>query len=132
MTVTEILSDAEDRLLEAMARAARGPDRNGLYALWLVLRVCEDLLSPEPLATAVHLRRLEQLERRLSSLALPPSLRRSIAIGIRTLRTPELETPGLVLEQLVVPTATAIGRAAANTMVLAARAARRGLRRARP
>ena len=44
--MTNQLSNAEDRLLEAMADSARGPKRNGLFALWLVLRQCDGRLPP--------------------------------------------------------------------------------------
>ena len=118
------LANAEDSLLEAMADAARGPKRNGLFALWLVVRQCDGRLPPDELSAAVEKRRLEQLERRLSSLSLPNALRRALPASMRELRGARSEGAALALHQLIAPTRDALGKGAADAVALAARTAR--------
>ena len=67
-------TQAEDRLVNLIAEAARGPRREGLFALWLVVRAAEALLPPVPVSAKNHRRRLQALETRLGSLALPAPL----------------------------------------------------------
>lgn len=122
--MTEQFSLAEDRLLEAMAEAGRGPKRNGLFALWLLLRQCEGRLPPSPLSQRADSRRLEQLERRLSSLSLPAPLRRALPGSLRELKLGQVDSLRVALHQLVAPARDAIGRGAADAVALAARSAR--------
>lgn len=70
---------AEERLVALIAEAARGPTRDGLFALWLVVRAAEALLPPAPVSPPNHRRRLQALETRLGSLALPAPLKRALA-----------------------------------------------------
>ncbi len=84
-TMTDQLVPAETRLITALGKAVRGPQRNGLFALWLVVRVCDGLLPPDALSPRAHRKRLESLVRRLSSLSLPPALRRLLLTSIRHL-----------------------------------------------
>src|SRR5512145_2779694 len=58
---------AEERLVTLIAEAARGPQREGLFALWLVVRAAEALLPPAPVSAKNHRRRLQALESRLAS-----------------------------------------------------------------
>jgi hypothetical protein len=113
-----------------MDGAGRGPERNGFFALWLVLRVCAGLLPPEGLAEAVHVQRLKKLERRLSSLSLPAPLRKAITAGLRELRTSSLDTPALVLQQLAAPAADTLGPVAGSAVTVAWRSARAAAREA--
>lgn len=122
--MTNQLSNAEDGLLEAMADAARGPKRNGLFALWLVVRQCDGRLPPDELSAAAEKRRLEQLERRLSSLSLPNALRRALPGSMRELKGGRSEGAALALHQLIAPTRDALGKGAADAVALAARTAR--------
>ncbi len=122
--MTNQLSNAEDRLLEAMADAARGPKRNGLFALWLMVRQCEGRLPPNELSAPAESRRLEQLERRLSSLSLPNPLRRALPGSMRELKGGRSECAALALHQLIAPTRDALGKGAADAVALAARTAR--------
>src|SRR5437879_10221749 len=62
---------AEARLLTLVGEAVRGPKRDGLFALWLVLRAAEALLPPGSVSAKNHRRRLQALETRLASLACP-------------------------------------------------------------
>jgi len=61
-------------LLGLLPQTGRGPRREGIFALWLTVRVAQDLLRDPPPERA-HRRRLQALEHRLSSLTLPPPLR---------------------------------------------------------
>jgi hypothetical protein len=117
-------SAAEDRLVALVAASPRGPRRDGLYALWLTLRAAEALLPPAPVSPKNHRRRLQALETRLASLALPGPLKRALAAA-RTHLDPA--TPGaaaVVLTQLVAPARDVLGPEAADALSLAARAAR--------
>ncbi|NIM49420.1 MAG: hypothetical protein GTN78_02030 [Gemmatimonadales bacterium] len=122
--MTDQLSPAEDRLLEAMANAARGPKRNGLFALWLFVRQCDGRLPPDQLTDRACRRRLELFERRLSSLSLPAPLRRALSGSVRELRAGSLDGVAVALHQLVAPTREAMGSDAAEAIALAARKAR--------
>ena len=53
------LTSAGDRRLEALAASARGPRRNGLFALWMFVRACDGVLPPDGLSPRAHRRRLE-------------------------------------------------------------------------
>ena len=55
---------AEERLVGLVADAVRGPARQGLFALWLVVRSAEGLLPPHPVTGRNHRRRLQALEER--------------------------------------------------------------------
>lgn len=59
-------------LVSLLPRTGRGPRREGIFALWLLLRVAQDLLLDPPLADRAMRRRLANLEARLSSLTIPP------------------------------------------------------------
>jgi hypothetical protein len=123
-TVTDQLTPAEDSLLEAMADAARGPKRNGFFALWLVLRQCDGRLPPGALSARADRQRLDRLERRLSSLSLPTALRRALPASMRELSDNRSDSVAVALQQLVAPTREALGRGAADAVGLAARSAR--------
>lgn len=119
-TVTE----SEARLVGLVAEAERGPGRDGLYALWLVLRVAEAVLPPHPVTLKNHRRRLQALETRLGGLALPGPLKRALAAA-RTHLDPGTPTAAaLALSQLVAPTREVLGPAAAEAVAAAARNAR--------
>ena len=66
-------------LVRILAHTARGPRREGVYALWLAVRVAQDLLLVPPPTERAHRRRVVALEHRLASLTLPPQLRRALA-----------------------------------------------------
>src|SRR3989441_9572818 len=77
--VTRATTAAEERLIGLVANAVRGPEREGLFALWLVVRSAEALLPPRPVSGKNHRRRLQALDARLASLALPGPLKRALA-----------------------------------------------------
>ena len=119
------LIQAENRLVDCLQSAVRGPRRNGLFALWLLVRVCDDALPPTPLSGRAQRRRLDALVKRLSSLSLPPALRKALAGSIGELSEGADEKVVTALQRLVEPTNEAIGQEAADAIVQAVRAAKR-------
>src|SRR2546425_7485173 len=55
--VTRATTAAEERLIGLVADAVRGPKREGLFALWLVVRSAAALLPPRPVSGKNHRRR---------------------------------------------------------------------------
>jgi hypothetical protein len=122
--VIRATTPTEERLIGLFADAPRGPKREGLYALWLVLRSAEALLPPWPVGPKNHRRRLAALETRLGSLALPAPLKRALGAARHHL---EAATPGaaaLVLSQLIAPAREVLGAEAGDAVAVAARSAR--------
>ena len=114
-------------LVRIMAEVPRGPKRDGVFGLWLAVRIAEDLvLRPTPPERAVK-RRAAALEQRLSSLTLPSQLRRALSAAVAELREPRPDKAPLVLQQLVAPAREAIGHDAAEAVAKAARAAKASL-----
>lgn len=124
------LSSIEERLLTEMDATARGPKRNGLFALWLFVRQCEGTLPPNPLSEKACAARLSGLEQRLSSLTLPAPLRRALPGSTRELRSRRPNRVSIALQQLSAPAREAIGPSAGEALLLAARGSRRALRSA--
>jgi hypothetical protein len=118
---------AASTILTLLAQTARGPKRGGLFALWLTVRVAQDLLLDPPLQERAHRRRLQALERRLSSLTMPPPLRRALASALSQLREVRPETAAQVLSQLVAPAKEAGGSEAGEAVASAARKARQAI-----
>ncbi len=115
---------AQEALLELLPRAARGPRRDGVFALWLALRVAEDLLLDPPLVERSSRRRLQALERRLSSLTLPPPLRRAFTGALAGLRNDGAAGVPVVLAALVAPARECVGTEAGEAVQRVARAVR--------
>jgi hypothetical protein len=115
---------AESALLSLLSQTARGPKRGGLFALWLTLRVAQDLLLDPPPQEKVHRRRVQALEQRLSSLTMPPPLRRALAAAVGQLRDGHPETAAQVLSQLVAPARETGGAEAGEALAVAAKQAR--------
>jgi hypothetical protein len=115
---------AEARLIELVAAAVRGPRREGLFALWLVVRSAEALLPPNPVSGKNHRRRLEALEARLGSLALPAPLKRALAAARDHLEPATPAAAALVLSQLIAPAREVLGPEAGEAVTVAARSAR--------
>ena len=115
------LPAADAAFAVALAESPRGPDRNGVFALWLVVRAA--LGAAPPLAPAPgHQERLKAVAARLRSLTAPAPLRRSLAAAIADLQRGT--APAVVLSHLVAPTAETLGRRLADGIAAAARAAR--------
>ena len=94
---------AATALLGVLPLTARGPRREGIFALWLTVRVAQDLLQDPPPGDRAHRRRLQALEHRLSSLTIPPPLRRALVAALNQLKEARPETAAQVLSQLVAP-----------------------------
>ena len=118
---------AATALLQLLPRTGRGPRREGIFALWLTVRVAQDLVRDPP-AERAHRRRLQALEHRLSSLTLPPPLRRALVAAMSQLRDARPESAVQVLSQLVAPARESGGAEAGEALSHAARAARAVLR----
>ena len=119
---------AASTLLDLLPQTGRGPKRGGIFALWLTLRVAQDLLLEPPLLERAHRRRVQALEQRLSSLTIPPPLRRALTAAVSQLRDARPESVAQVLSQLVAPARESGGSAAGEALTLAARSARAALR----
>ena len=115
---------AEERLVTLIAEAVRGPQREGLFALWLVVRAAEGLLPPAPVSTKNHRRRLQALETRLGSLALPAPLKRALVAARQHLETATPSAAASVLSQLTAPAREVLGSEAGEAVTVAARAAK--------
>jgi hypothetical protein len=115
---------AEERLVTLLAESARGPQREGLFALWLVVRAAEALLPPSPVSAKNHRRRLQAIESRLGSLALPGPLKRALAAARQHLEIATPNAAALVLSQLTAPAREVLGAEAADAVSVAARSAK--------
>jgi len=118
------MTDAERQLVAALAVEARGPRRNGLLALWLVTRAAEAVLPPDPVSTRNHRRRVDQLQRRLSSVSVPSPLRRALPAALRLVSEGTPRAAALALHQLVAPARECLGASAADAIAVAAAHAR--------
>jgi hypothetical protein len=114
----------EERLIALIAESARGPKRDGLFALWLVVRAAHGVLPPAPVSPRNHRRRLQALAGRLATLALPPPLARALVAAREHLEPATPEAAALVLSQLVAPTREVLGADAGEAVGVAAKAAR--------
>jgi hypothetical protein len=86
--------------------------------------VAEALLPPSPVSAKNHRRRLQALETRLGSLALPAPLKRALAAARQHLETATPDAAALVLSQLAAPARDVLGAEAADAVTVAARSAR--------
>jgi hypothetical protein len=111
-----------------LPQTGRGPKRGGIFALWLTVRVAQDLLEDPPPGERAHRRRVQALEQRLTSLTMPQPLRRALVAALNQLRDLRPETAAQVLSQLVAPARETSGAEAGEALALAARRARQSLR----
>jgi hypothetical protein len=115
---------SEARIVALVAEAVRGPRRDGLYAVWLVLRAAESLLPPHAISPKNHRRRLQALRARLGGLALPAPLKRALTTALAQVEPGTPTSAAIALSQLVVPTREVLGSEAAEAVAAAARDAR--------
>lgn len=113
-------SRAEEGLVTLVANEHRGPRRDGLFALWLVVRAAEGLAPPHPVSRRNHQRRLQALETRLGALALPAPLKRALTAARHHLDAGTPQAAALVLAQLVAPVREVLGADAAAAVTAAA------------
>jgi len=123
-----LLSASDATLVKLMGEMPRGPRREGLFALWLTLRVAQDVfLIPAPPERSMR-RRVASLDQRLSSLSLPAPLRRALAAALAELKEPGRPQAALALQQLVAPAREVLGLEAAEAIGRAARTAAQRVR----
>jgi hypothetical protein len=115
---------AASELVSLLSGTARGPRREGVFALWLVVRVAQDLVDQPPFPDRAVRRRLQALETRLSSLTVPPPLRRALAAALLNLREGRADLVPVLLAALVAPARDTTGAESAEAIARAARAAR--------
>lgn len=118
-----LLSPAATALVKLMDELPRGPRREGVFALWLTLRVAEDLLLVPPPPERGSKRRVAALEQRLSSLGFPAPLRRALVATLAELREARRDRVGQALLLLVAPARDALGPEASDILTRAARSA---------
>ncbi len=128
--MSDAFSRQETFLAETLGTAMRGPRRNGLFAVWLVLRCCGDLLPPNRVAERGHSRRVDGLERRLHGLSLPGPLRRALTGALQQLREGTPAAAGIALQQLVAPVDETLGATSGKAIARAAELARARVRNA--
>lgn len=109
------VEDGSRALLRVLAGTARGPKRDGAFAVWLTARVAEGLATGAASERA-HRRRVQGLERRLTSLTLPPPLRRALGAAVAQLRDGRVEGADMVLTQLVAPVRDTLGAEAGDVL----------------
>lgn len=119
------MTEVEARFIAALAAEARGPKRNGIFALWLFAHVAEAALAPGTVSPRNHRKRVELLQRRLSSVSVPPPLKRALAGAIRLLADGTPQSAALALHHLVAPARETVGAGAADALVSAAQRGRR-------
>jgi hypothetical protein len=115
-------------LLGLLPGIGRGPRREGVFALWLTLRVAQDFHLDPPLPERLARKRITALGARLSSLTLPAPLRRALNTTVQQLVSAGPEDIPQILGQLVAPAREATGAEAAEALGLAVQASRQRLR----
>ena len=103
-------------LLQALATTERGARRDGVFAVWLLVRAAGDLADEPAWPERSHRRRLQALERRLTSLTLSPPLRRALGTALTQLRDLEDDHVATALAPLVGPVRESVGSEAAEAV----------------
>ena len=111
-------------LMEQMAKAPRGPRRDGLFAVWLAVRAIEDLPGIKAPGERAFRRRVALVEKRISSLALGLPLRRALNQVLASLKDADRADAGKLLGALAAPARDGIGAEAAEALSRGSRAAR--------
>lgn len=119
------LAPTEHHLIKNLETTLRGPKRNGLFAVWLLVRVCDGMLPPLNLSPKANGRRLEGLKRRLSSLTMQPPLRRALTGCLRELEAGTPDAACLALRQLEAPVRDVLGTDTAEAVSWATQRAKR-------
>ena len=119
--MSERFANEERSLCELFTAAARGPKRNGLFALWLLLRVAGDLFPPHAVSERAHKRRSDALVKRLTSLTLPGHLRGPLREAARAIADGSRSSVGQTFETLLPPVREALGPPTAGVLADAIR-----------
>lgn len=126
--MSDTFARQETLLAEALATTIRGPRRNGLFAAWLVLRCCGDVLATNSVSERGHHRRVDALEHRLHGLSLPPPLRRALTGALHQLREHSPHATNIALHQLVAPVRETLGSGPGDAIARAAKVAQTRVR----
>ena len=103
-----------------MGELPRGPRRDSAFALWLLVRVAEDMYLVPPLPDRAVRRRVEALADRLSRLSLAAPLRRALSGALVELAEPGPERATVALRQLIAPSRDILGKEAGDALSMAA------------
>ena len=117
-------SPAATRLVELLGGTARGPKREGVYAIWLVVRAAESRLVDPALPAKLKQKQLDGVRHRLTTLTLPAPVRRAVVTSLSLLEEDGPDAPASALHQLTAPAREALGPEVAEAVGHAARAAR--------
>jgi hypothetical protein len=117
------LEPTDRALVAALAASARGPAREGVFALWLVARVALGAALPS-VTPERHAERLRAVTARVRTLSAAAPVRRGVAAALADLAGPRSTAPALALAHLVAPAAECGLASAAAALQAAARAAR--------
>lgn len=107
--------------LRLLTETARGSRRDAAFALWLTLRVAEDLVGRGDLPERSARRRVVALEKRLSSLTLPAGFRRALGGVVTALRDDGPDQARPALAQLAGPAGDLLGAEVAGAIQRLAR-----------
>lgn len=110
-------------LLKLLSTSARGPRRDALFALWLTVRVADGVADASAGLERAQRRRVQALEKRLSSLALPGPLRRALPGALAQLRDGRPGAAAAGLGLLIAPATDSVSPEAGQAVAAAARAA---------
>ena len=117
------LDPADRALVAALAASARGPERDGVFALWLVVRAAVGAATPSA-TPARHAERLKAVGLRVRNLTAPAPLRRSLGAALADLLPARSVAASVVLSHPIAPATENCPPAAAAALQAAARAAR--------
>jgi hypothetical protein len=117
------LEPADRALVAALAASARGPERDGVFALWLVVRAALGGAAL-PAAPARQADRLKAVGQRVRNLTAPAPLRRSLGAALADLLPARGIPAAVVLSHLAAPAAESCPSAAAAAVLAAARSVR--------
>lgn len=109
-------AEASRSLLKVLSSAERGPRRDGTFAIWLTVRVAVDLADQPDWGERAHRKRVQALESRLTSLNLPPPLRRALTGTLAQLRSLNRDAAAMALTQLVAPVRESLTSEAAEAV----------------
>ena len=103
------LGEISRELVAQLPYSERGPQRNGIFALWLLMNTCSTAIGNDRVQDKNHRKRIAALRKRLSSLSLPPLLRKAITAALNGLAPDSPGAVTAVLSQLVAPVRDSLG-----------------------
>ena len=118
--MNDALQDVSRELINQLEYSERGPQRNGIFALWLLVNTCAGIIGDHPVQEKNHRKRVAALRKRLSSLSLPPQFRKAIAAALHDLNH-DSPRASLVLGQLATPVRDSLGGVCAGLTEQAAK-----------